>query len=136
MKLVSNSPLSKQVDLYAAEKYAYYNQWMFDEPIFISRKEDEEIQALQKVLFKVINYFIENYDKWSHLMPLNVESRRVFDAFKDRPYASGSYRVDTVFVPLMVSLLPVTQISFPERINQSPLTVPRRLIVMLLSCSI
>jgi len=97
MKLVSNSPLSKQVDLYAAEKYAYYNQWMFDEPIFISRKEDEEIQALQKVLFKVINYFIENYDKWSHLMPLNVESRRVFDAFKDRPYASGSYRVDTVF---------------------------------------
>ena len=97
MKMVSDKALSEAVDTYAVGKYAYYNQWMFDEPVFISRKEDEDIQALQKVLYKVIRYFIENYDDWSHLMPLNAESRRVFDAFKERPYNPGSYRVDTVF---------------------------------------
>lgn len=97
MKLISNRPLSERVDAYAKGKYDYYNQWMFDEPIFISRKEDEDIQALQKVLYKMIRYFVMNYDQWSHLMPLNAESRRVVNAFRSRPYASGSYRVDTVF---------------------------------------
>lgn len=97
MKSISNRPLSEAADSYAKDKYAYYNQWMFDEPVFISRKEDEDIQALQKVLYKLINFFIVNYDEWSYLMPLNAESKRVVDAFKDRPYAPGSYRVDTVF---------------------------------------
>ncbi len=97
MKLASMSSLSEEADIYAEGKYAYYNQWMFDEPIFISRKEDEDIRALQKVLYKVISFFVENYDEWSHLMPLNPESRRVVNAFRGRPYASGSYRVDTVF---------------------------------------
>lgn len=97
MKSISNRPLSEEADIYAKGKYDYYNQWMFDEPIFISRREDEDIQALQKVLYKIINYFVTNYDKWSHFMPLNVESKRVVEAFRARPYASGSYRVDTVF---------------------------------------
>lgn len=89
--------LSKEADLYAEEKYAYYNQWMFDDPFFISREEDEDIQVLQKVLYKLISAFIRCYDKWSYLMPLNAESKRVFNAFKARSYTPGSYRVDTVF---------------------------------------
>lgn len=89
--------LSEQADLYARGKYDYYNQWMFDEPLFISKAEDEDIQALQKVLHKFIKFFVQNYDNWSHLMPLNPESKRVIDSFKHRPYTTGSYRVDTVF---------------------------------------
>jgi hypothetical protein len=97
MNLSRKTSLSEQVDLYAGRKYDYYNQWMFDEPLLISKAEDEDIQALQKILYKFIIFFVQNYDDWSHLMPLNPESRRVFDSFKDRPYTSGSYRVDTVF---------------------------------------
>lgn len=97
MQISLNSALSKEADIYAAGKYEYYNQWMFDEPVFITKEEDKDIQGLQKVLHKLINFFVLNYDQWSYLMPLNPESKRVFDAFKTREYASGSYRVDTVF---------------------------------------
>lgn len=97
MKPSSGRSLSEEVEIYASGKYDYYNQWMFDEPIFISPEEDKDIGALQKVLHKIITFFVLNYDEWSYLMPLNPESKRVFDAFNTRKYASGSYRVDTVF---------------------------------------
>lgn len=97
MNLTMTKSLSAEVDLYAKEKYDYYNQWMFDEPIVISAKEDQEIGRLQKVLYKLIEEFVTNYEKWSYLMPVNINSRRVIEAFKNRLYAPGSYRVDTVF---------------------------------------
>lgn len=97
MNSTERSSLNQEVELFTTDRFAYFNQWMFDEPVLISSEEDQDVKDLQKVLYKFINKFVSDYDQWAHLMPLNKKSARVVKAFRHRPYAVGSYRVDTVF---------------------------------------
>lgn len=81
----------------ATARRDYYNQWMFDEPFWISKEEDHQLKQLQLIMHKMINQFVVHYDKWEHLMPVSPASRRIINAFSSKEYKSGTYRVDTVF---------------------------------------
>jgi len=74
----------------------YFLPWTYEHPLLISQKTNEKVAQLQKILYKIIRHFIENYGQYEHLMPLKPETKRVLSFFKNKEYQVGSYRTDFV----------------------------------------
>lgn len=77
----------------------YFQQWTFDRPMYVSKKENEKLIALQKVMYKMIVHFVRNYGDYQELMPLSAEATHVLKIFEKKPYQPGTYRTDFVYDP-------------------------------------
>lgn len=100
--------LLQAVDLFVAEKIEYYGQWVFDNPLFISHEKDLDFQRIQKILYRLICEFVQNYPKYEELMPISDQAKHVLQLFNSRPYQTGTYRTDYVFdstgVPRLIEI--------------------------------
>lgn len=74
----------------------YFLPWTYKKPLLISPATNERVGQLQKILHKVIQHYVQNYEAYEYLMPLDKEVKRVLNYFKDTPYKVGSYRTDFV----------------------------------------
>lgn len=97
-----SSQLSKRLEVafqgFIVEKQTYYNQWIYDEPIVVGPEQARESERLQKVMYKLINEFVLNYDdSYSHLMPVSDKVRRILSLFGQKEYKIGTYRTDFVY---------------------------------------
>lgn len=89
--------LVESTDIFVSEKFNYYENWILDEPLFISEQCLNDLGNLQKILYKLINEFVTNYSRYKHLMPVPPEVERIIDLFDRKPYHIGTYRTDFVF---------------------------------------
>jgi len=89
--------LQASVNAFINERKDYYLQWMYDAPIIISQKHFQRICTLQEVLYKLIQEFVTNYDKYKQLMPLSVGETQILAAFQHKKYHIGTYRTDFVY---------------------------------------
>ncbi len=89
--------LEQSIHKIAKEKLDYYRQWMFDEPIVVSYSHHEKLQRLQKLMYKAIVFFVENYKTYRHLQPISEKANQIIDIWSKRPYQVGTYRTDFVY---------------------------------------
>ena len=89
--------LEDSVNAFAAENLAYYQQWLFDEPLYISTAHTARMQSLQQVMFTLVKYFVENYQDYSELMPVSDKANQVMALFRNKAYLPGTYRTDFVY---------------------------------------
>ena len=81
----------------AVQKLPYYKQWLFDNPIIISRAKYEQSVELQRIFFKLINEFVNHYDEYKRLMPLSADVQKIIDIWQQKnDYEIGTYRTDFV----------------------------------------
>jgi hypothetical protein len=89
--------LKESVSQFIEEKIDYYKQWIFDEPIVISKTHNDRIIQLQKIMYKLIIGFVNNYQVYKHLMPVSSEIEAIIDMCSARKYTPGTYRTDFVY---------------------------------------
>ena len=94
---MSSSDLVREVQNFINEKAPYYSQWIYDEPVVISKAQHEKLSRLHQIMFRLINGFVLNYTKYEYLMPISAKAKEVFEVFKDKPYVPGTYRTDFVY---------------------------------------
>lgn len=75
----------------------YFSQWTYNSPIVISEKTNTQLQNIQRILYKLIRNFVENYDDYRHLMPVSEKIYEIISLCnKTKPYRPGTYRTDFV----------------------------------------
>tara|TARA_B100000497_G_C7652678_1_gene392754 strand:- start:141 stop:1349 length:1209 start_codon:yes stop_codon:yes gene_type:complete len=89
--------LKESVDIFVEEQMDYYNQWILDEPIFISERYNDNLGQLQRIMHKLIYEFVTNYSSYKFLMPVSPAVERIIKLFSSKPYKIGTYRTDFVF---------------------------------------
>jgi len=89
--------LKTSLNCHAQEKLSYFQQWMFDAPAVISAQKFEEANQLHNVFYKLIKCFVNNYDKYTYLMPLSDDVLDILSHWHNKPYQIGSFRTDFVF---------------------------------------
>lgn len=89
--------MEEAVQYFVNDRSDYYRQWMFDKPLLIKNETVEVASRLQKLMRKAIIHFVENYDKYETLMPINQKARAVVDCFSNKEYKIGTYRTDFVY---------------------------------------
>lgn len=89
--------LEESVQKFINEKTAYFEQWIFDEPIVIGKSHNNDLQKVQKILYKLIQEFVTNYTSYKHFMPMQKEVNRIIDIFNEKEYKVGTYRTDFVY---------------------------------------
>ena len=89
--------LNTSVEQFVSEKIDYYKQWIFEEPIIVSPSHNEKVVKLQKIMFKLITGFVENYQSFKHLMPVTEQIEAILDICAKTPYKPGTYRTDFVY---------------------------------------
>lgn len=72
----------------------YFKQYTYDHPMVISLETNETMRFLQKAMYKAICHFVDNYEQYSHLMPVSDEVCAILELCKDVPYRAGTYRTD------------------------------------------
>ncbi|MEL7146193.1 MAG: hypothetical protein AAFO69_07480, partial [Bacteroidota bacterium] len=89
--------LEDSVQQFVEERRGYYEQWLFDEPLVVSKKHNDRLKELQKVMHKMITHFVTNYESFQHLMPVSEHVAEVLRIMQDQPYKVGTYRTDFVY---------------------------------------
>ena len=74
----------------------YFINWTYEEPLLISSITNSKVNELQKIIHKIIQFFVKNYDSYEKLMPLGGSAKRVLSFFDGKDYQVGSYRTDFV----------------------------------------
>lgn len=78
----------------AADACPYFSQWTYDSPLVISHKTNSQLCSIQKVMHKLIRYFVDHYDDYKHMMPVTDKVYRILSLCKEKPYRTGTYRTD------------------------------------------
>lgn len=89
--------LEKSVKKFVEEKSGYYEKWIYNEPIIISKKHHLKLEKLQKVLFKIINEFVGNFKKYEDIIILNKKKKEILNELRNTFYNIGTYRTDFVY---------------------------------------
>lgn len=90
--------LRHAIALSAERELPYLQQWLFDNPIIISRAKFDQSTELQTIFFKLINEFVINFEKYKRLMPLSPKVQKIIDIWQEKAdYEIGTYRTDFVF---------------------------------------
>ena len=71
------------------EKQSYYKQWILDEPLVISKSHNDDLQLLQKIMYKLITEFVTNYSSYKHLMPVSSKVEEIINIFNHKEYKIG-----------------------------------------------
>jgi hypothetical protein len=79
------------------ERKDYYKEWIFDQPVVVSQSHNKTLERIQKVLFRLINHFVSNYDQYEHLMPVSPRIKQIIELAKTNDYEVGTYRTDFVY---------------------------------------
>jgi len=89
--------LETSLNDHAAAKLEYFQEWMFDSPLIISNDKFNETNKLHSAFYKLITYFVNNYAKYAHLMPLSADALKVLSCWQHKPFLPGTFRTDFVF---------------------------------------
>jgi len=89
--------LKESTKVFIEEKGDYYKNWTLDTPLIINKSTYNDVQKLQKILYKLIQQFVNNYNEYAHLMPLSKDSEAIIELFNQKPYKVGTYRTDFVY---------------------------------------
>ncbi len=83
--------------LEVSNKLLYYQQWLYDTPLIVKNYEYIQLLKIQKLMYKLISEFINNYSKWKHLLPISKKISNLLSYWNDKPYNIGTYRTDFVY---------------------------------------
>ncbi len=72
----------------------YFAQWTFNEPLIIRPETDAILNKIQKLLYKAVIHFGNEYRNYLHLVPFSDEILNLLAFYKDRPYQPNLYRPD------------------------------------------
>lgn len=89
--------MQKAVNLFVEDRYDYFKQWIFDEPIIVSYTHHLKLEKLQKVMYKLIFEFVTNFEDYQNTIIVSDKIRRIIDELKEVPYEVGTYRTDFVY---------------------------------------
>jgi hypothetical protein len=89
--------MQNAVNLFIKDRYDYFKQWIFDEPIVISQSHHLNLARLQKVMYKLIVEFVTNFEKYQDEIVISDKTREIIRELKDVPYEVGTYRTDFVY---------------------------------------
>ena len=89
--------LKDSVEIFVKDRKEYYKQWMFEEPIIISKSHNDKLQKVQKIMYKIITEFVCSYNNYKHLMPVDVKTEQIIELFNRKEYKTGTYRTDFVY---------------------------------------
>lgn len=89
--------LKDSVEKFILDKKEYYKQWMFDEPIVISKNHNDKLIRLQKIMYKLVYEFVTSYNTYKHLMPVDAKVEKIINVFNKKEYKIGTYRTDFVY---------------------------------------
>ena len=89
--------LKESVKKFVDDRKEYYKQWMFEEPIIISKSHNDKLIRVQKIMYKLIYEFVTNYDDYKHLMPIPTKVEQIISVFNKKKYKIGTYRTDFVY---------------------------------------
>ncbi len=89
--------LEESVGEFIEEKRSYFEQWIYNEPIIISKSHNIKLERLQKIMYKLIQEFVTNYSKYKHLMPVEENIENIIRVFNEKKFKIGSYRTDFVY---------------------------------------
>jgi len=74
----------------------YFAQWTYDSPLIVTPETNQRMHNIQKLLYKSIRHFVENYDKYRYIMPVSEAKNKILELYQDTPYRTGTYRTDFV----------------------------------------
>lgn len=83
----------------AASANAYFKTWTYGEPFAVSSCTNQKFLNIQKLLYKCILYFAQNYDQYRHLMPVSDRVNEILSLCGDKEYRAGTYRADFIIEP-------------------------------------
>ncbi len=94
---------------FVKERESYFKQWIFEEPIVVSKRHSDDLRQLQKIMYKLINQFVTNYSWYKDLMPVSDEVLEIINIFNEKEYKIGTYRTDFVYDSVkQVKLIEIT----------------------------
>lgn len=82
---------------FVRERKDYFKQWIFEEPLVISKSHNDEMAGLQKIMYKLIVEFVKNYPCYKDLMPVSQKVEEIIGLFNQKEYNIGTYRTDFVY---------------------------------------
>ncbi len=88
--------IQQAFDLLAPEYVGYFRKYTFDKPLAMSLPTYHKTGQLGLLLNKAIHYFVANYGRFSHLMPLDERCQELLDMAGKYPFRTGSFRTDFV----------------------------------------
>lgn len=89
--------IQESVEVFVKDKKEYYKQWMFEEPIVISKEHNDKLVRVQKIIYKIISEFVSSYKKYKYLMPVDTKTEQIIEIFNRKEYKVGTYRTDFVY---------------------------------------
>ena len=76
--------LEESVGEFIEEKRSYFEKWIYNEPIIISKSHNIKLERLQKIMYKLIQEFVTNYSKYKHLMPVEENIENIIRVFNEK----------------------------------------------------
>jgi hypothetical protein len=96
MELSSGKAFRDALLAEAPSKCAYFKTWTYDTPLAIRPETNAKLRHIQKLMYQCIRFFVENYPRLKHMMPVSPEVEAVLSVFQEKPYRAGTYRTDFV----------------------------------------
>lgn len=78
----------------AQSQQEYLSQWYLETPVIVASDKYNELWKVQQLLYKAIHYFVEHYDGYGHIFPIQDNIRRIIEICNPYPYRIGTYRPD------------------------------------------
>lgn len=94
---MTKQKFKEAIDIFITERKDYFKQWMFNEPLLISKKHNDDLGKLQKIMYKLIYEFVTSYEAYKDLMPVDHKTESIIKAFNKKDYKLGTYRTDFVY---------------------------------------
>lgn len=89
--------IEESVQLFVEERYDYFRNWTLDKPFIFDDDSLAELQHLQKLMYRLVVHFVENYNVFKHLMPVSDKVEEILKSVSNKKYHPGTYRTDFVF---------------------------------------
>lgn len=68
--------------------------WYLETPMVITKCRFEELQKVQQLLYKAINFYVTNYELFDHIFSIDANIQRIVRLCKPYKYRVGTYRPD------------------------------------------
>lgn len=77
-----------------SELIPYYRSWCHDCPMVVSTERDNELHQMQKVLYKVCQYYVHHYQEYLDIIDYDQKVLDILAASEKNPYLAGTFRPD------------------------------------------
>ena len=76
------------------DRLPYYRSWCHEVPMLVSRRRDEELHEIQRILYKCCAFYAGHYTDYLDRVPYEEKILEILEECRSAPFQAGTFRPD------------------------------------------